>query len=151
MKKDKILKLFNDCSIPVILLGNHDKPCVIYSHRKVLNCFHEKDDLIFTKTFNNREELFRVKLKKFTVTTPELKTQIKSWLNNYAHRRCYRVKLKYFPAYLTGYNYLSKPKDGIPIGKYPVFSEFGFKYFFDKKVAKEKIEECLTSFELEIV
>lgn len=141
LRNDKIIKLFDDCGIPVRLIGfKKDKfPAVIYNHKKVLNCYVNTNSLQF-KGANPFKIIFK---NDFKLTKP-LREKIIEWFKTAKHKECYNVRVKNTKLYLSGYNFTAW-YDAEPMERYPVFCEVNYKIYFSKnyanKIAKEYSNE----------
>ena len=64
------------------------------------------------------------------------------------HKKIFKIKLINNDLYLSGYNYIDKSNQNT---KYPVFSKYNGKIYFEKKHAENIITEYSFDYNLEIV
>lgn len=129
----KIVRFFADCSLTVKLIGakNSPSPAVIFNNNLVLCCYINKNSI----QFKNKKTL-KLKCSQEHIVDDELKAKIMHWFETGNHRRCYNIKLKGTPLYLSGYGSRSKEDDTL----FPVFCEINRKIYFREEYAQSIIE-----------
>lgn len=136
-RRNKLLiKFFRLIDLPVRLIGDDDKPDMIYNEEVILNAFVNNFELNFTDSPTSKNVVYSVKLNE----NPRFdKNRILQCLTEYKARAIFRVSLKTTPKlYLTGYNFLNKEEK---LGRYPVFSSYNPKIYFTEEKAKEIANE----------
>lgn len=133
-RRNNRLKLFWDSlDFDIRIIGDKNKPVIILDNQKILSCYVHNFDLIFL-TKHDGDEVFRLKL---TAIVPDITdTDFWYWLNKCNHNRCYSIGVVNSNLRLCGYNF--REVNGVPV-KYPVFSEYDFKLYFNKKKAENII------------
>ncbi len=130
-RNKRLLTYFRTSGIDVRLIGNENCPAVVYKEKYVLSCYVKNFDLIFTNKPYEGEEVSRIKLIHGAVAE---KDDLIKLLDTCEHRRAFRVKIQNAELYLSGYNFLDK--EALE-GRYPVFSRFNGKIYFDKEYAEQ--------------
>lgn len=129
----RLLSLFTHNNMNVRLVGDPQKPAVIYNEEQVLSCYVKNFDLIFTREPFSEEIIRTIKLKSMPEVT---RRELEELIEICTHRPVYKVKLKNCGLYLVGYNYLNS-HDGV--GRYPVFARHKPKVYFEQAYATKVI------------
>ncbi len=135
----RLKAFFKALSLDVEIYGNINTPAIIYNDSLVLSCYVKNFDLIFTDAPKGGVEQFRYKLLHNQEFNEQQIDLINNWLHNYTHRPCFRVMVTGTNLYLAGFNFINKERT--PENQYPVFSEFGFRYYFDINYAQGIIDD----------
>ncbi len=98
----------------------------------ILNCYVSNFELRFTDAVYGGKIIKTVKLTKGTIC--ESDEWLTKWILSYKHRSVYTVQFGNEKLYLSGYNFLNTKASE---GRYPVFSPFAPKIYFDKNYAQE--------------
>lgn len=133
--------VFPKNDITVILNKDKDNPSIVYEFEKILACYCKGFELTFLDDNSNGNILFTVTLGSETDYDED---KMEGWFKTAKHKKIYRIFLdtesitKQPPLMLTGWNYRNKD---LKEGKYPVFSEYEPKVYFNKDKAVEIMEE----------
>jgi len=140
-RNERLIEFFKTLGYNVRLIGDEQKPAIIFNEKSCLSCFVKNFDLILTdKPFNGNKLKF-IKLRNEIEINPELTNSVKDWFINSEHRTIYKIKLNDDNGlYLSGYNFIDQ-KNGK--GKYPVFSRYKPKIYFDSSYAQTICDEYL--------
>jgi hypothetical protein len=134
-------RVFPNNDIEVIVSKEKDRTYIISEHEKMLACYCKGSELIFLDDNSNGNILFTVMLNSETEYD---KDKMENWFKTAKHKKVYRIFLdteamtKQPPLMLTGWNYRKKETRE---GKYPVFSEYEPKVYFNKGIAIEIADE----------
>jgi hypothetical protein len=139
-RRNKLLiKFFRLIDLPVRLIGDDDKPEMLYNEEVILNATVNNFELNFTDSPTSNNVVYTVKLNE----NPRFdKNRILQFLTEYKARAIFKVALKTTPKlYLAGYNFLNKEEK---LGRYPVFSGYNPKIYFTEEKAKEIVKELIS-------
>lgn len=115
---------------------NANNPPMILDDEFILNAYVHNFELRFTDSPIKGNVVYSVKLTEKPLFD---KNKVLSAINDYEKRPVYKVYLKTEPVlYLAGYNFLNKE---VGLGRYPVFSSYQPKVYFNKEKADEICEE----------
>lgn len=146
----RLLDFFSRLGCKVEIYGNINNPAIILEEKTVLSCYVKNFYLIFVDQPKNGAELFRCKLLSDLEITSDLTDQFKNWLNDIPHRSAYSIRVVGTSLRLSGYNStdISRREET----RYPVFSQYDFKYYFDKEYAKDIVSKYISEYlEIEVV
>lgn len=133
-RNSKLLKMFNDIGIyDIRLIGDINKPAIIYQDKLVLSAYVRNFELKFTNKPSNGEVIRVVKLNSELDLTFE---EFNTLYHKYEHRDIFKIKGDQ-GLYLIGWNYIN-PLDKSSI--FPVFAKHNPKIYFSLETALEKIE-----------
>jgi len=137
-RNSRIIKLFESNGItPIRLIGNPEKPSIIYQERTCLSVFAHNFDLHFTdKPFGGN----RTATVKLTAKIKANREELLKLIDNCEHRPIFKVKLGGTNLFLTGYNFMKPEKSK---GRYPVFARHKPKVYFTEEKAKEVCSEMI--------
>lgn len=108
-----------------VLIIDINTPMIIFQDKWKVSCYVKNFNLIFLDGENGRERVNEVKLTKDAVPDDNF---LRAYVDTYEQRKIYRVKYGLQQLYLSGYNFRVK---GDLETKYPVFSRYGYKVYFD--------------------
>lgn len=136
VRRNKYLRTaFSQFSDRIRIIGNEEKPAIIYEEKIVISAYVKNFDLRFTsKPFNGQV----VKSFKLTSTFVLDRDFVLAHLQNCSHRPIYKIQFLNSSLFLTGYNFREKESQE---GKYPVFARHNPKLYFTEKKALEVIAE----------
>jgi hypothetical protein len=138
-RNELIIKFFKLIDIPVRLVGNINRPAIIYNEEVVLNAYVHNFELRFTDSPFESKVIYTVKLDypKFD------KNMVLKCLSDYKARAIYKVYLKDTQPklYLSGYNYLNKKEK---LGRYPVFAAYNSIIHFTEDGVKESVKNLIS-------
>lgn len=119
------------------IIGDENKPSVIYNDEYLLACYVKNFELILLTEDSIGEEYMSIKL---TAEPKYDKDAFLRWLYAAKHRKIFKIQLSQTPnqLFLCGWNYIDKENS---IGKYPVFSKHNPKVFFKEVIADKIIKE----------
>jgi hypothetical protein len=136
-RNDRLINFFKN-AIPkeigeVKIIGDENCPAVILNDEYCLSCYVHNFDLRLISKDKDGEILMNIKLKKELIYDKE---SFWNWLFKAEHKKVFRIKISQTPniLYLCGWNYLDKKNSK---GKYPVFSKFNPKLYFNEKVCED--------------
>lgn len=151
-RNNRLLRFFQAIYGPksVMIIGDPNKPAVIllgenYS-ASVLSCYVHNFTLIFTDSPSQGDHIHSITLTEKACRNPDSE-EIMNVIHNSKHRHVYRVKMKDRNLFLSGYNFIDRTKEET---KYPVFSRFGMKIYFNKETA-ERVAEQFEEYNLEVI
>jgi hypothetical protein len=117
-------------------LKNANNPPMVLNDEFILNAYVHNFELRFTDNPIQGNVIYSVKLTEKPLFD---KNKVLSAINDYEKRPVYKVYLKTEPVlYLAGYNFLNKE---VGLGRYPVFSSYQPKIYFNREKAEEICEE----------
>lgn len=135
-----LIKFFRLIDVPVRLVGNLNRPAIIYDEQVVLNAYVHNFELRFTDAPYDSNIIYTVELSE----NPKFdKNTVLKCLSEYKARAIYKIYLKGSEPklYLAGYNYLNKEEK---LGRYPVFSAYNAIIHFTEDGVKTKVDELNT-------
>lgn len=134
-KRNKELFKFFNKIFPnkiTLLILNQSTPNVIYEDEKCLSCYVFNFELRLTDSPQKEKIICSINLleEKYDID------KILFWLEKCQHMKMHKVKLDtaFPPLYLSGYNFTDRENKK---NKYPVFSHYNPKLYFQKKKAEE--------------
>lgn len=144
-RRNKRLKeFFIKAGLSIKIIGDLNTPAIIYNENWCLSCYVHNFNLIFTNKPDKGNEIKRFKL----IQDPQVNSkEVIDIILASEHRKVFRIKLTGQELYLSGYNFIDKSKKET---RYPVFSKFGSKIYFDKQHAENIIKEH-NDYNLEII
>jgi hypothetical protein len=131
-RNDRLKIFFEDKGINVKIIGDINKPAVVYEQNHIcLCCYVHNFELIFTDKPVGGNELFRVKLTE--KVDNDHNEEIENWFYNIKHKDIYRVAVDTdeFSLFLTGFHKTINDE------YVPVFCEVNPKYYFTREKAEE--------------
>lgn len=134
-RNNRIERFFKELDIPIRLIGNKNKPAIIYNNMVSLSIFVHNFNLNFTDKPHRGKIIKTVKL---THDIKEKREDIINLLKIYPHQAVYCLKLANSPLFLAGYNHLDKKNC---LDRYPVFAKHQYKIYFKTSHANEIINE----------
>lgn len=130
-----LLDFFTRVNMEISLIGNPQKPAIIVNNYYCLSAFVSNFDLHFTDApFHGTV----IKTYKLATGTHLSHNEFMDFFKNYEQRRVYKIKHSNTNLYLSGYNFKNREKSE---GRYPVFSRFRFKIYFNIEKAEEIIKD----------
>lgn len=138
-RNKRVEEFFKKLDLKIKLIGKIDNPAIVLNNKTVLSCYVHNFYLRFLNKPHNGALLFEHKLLHNYTLTDQHVDLLLDWLKNKEHRECFSIKIKNSPLRLSGYNFKNKIKGDVN-ARYPVFSEFGFKLYFDMEHARQIIE-----------
>lgn len=154
LRDHKIRYIFHQCNINIRLIGQGNKPLIIYKNRYVLSCSINQTTLYFTTSFEKGRVLFKVELMELKTADDKLIQKIQQWFSESVHKECFNIRIKESTLYLSGYNKQELIIDLNETVKklYPVFSQHNYKLYFSKQYAQNILDAHSTKeIELEII
>lgn len=131
------------------VINNLDNPAVIYKDKLLLSCYVHNFYLHFIDEPHGGKIMHTIKLTHIIDDDEEA---FHHWFNNAEHKECFYVQVKGTDLRLSGYNFRDKSDKENPKDMYPVFSQYGFKNYFQRETAQEKIDQFQTEkLQLEII
>jgi len=128
----RLLSLFKHNGFNVRLIGDPQKPAVIWDEEYCISGYAKNFDFHFTSQPFDGEVILTVKLTESIATT---RVEIEEALETAEHRKVFKVVLdKTNDLYLVGYNYID-PENSV--GRYPVFAKHKPKIYFTEDKAVE--------------
>jgi spore coat polysaccharide biosynthesis protein SpsF (cytidylyltransferase family) len=124
--------IINNRDSPLILIGNKILSCYVHNFKIIFNMI--KDD--------NKSEVFRYHLLDHAKkATDEESKEFMEWLIQSNHHECFKLSYGDTELYLAGFNFLDRdPENKSTKNKYPVFSKYNPKIYFNKDYAEQLIE-----------
>lgn len=113
---------------------NINKPMVMLDS-KILNCYVHNFNLYFMTADRDGDVLNKVKLKNSMEEPDFSEDWFKKWLNDYDHKKTFKVRYGNSNLFLSGYNFVDFG-NGTDV-QYPVFAPFKSKIYFQKEYAEE--------------
>jgi hypothetical protein len=135
----QLFELFENFLGPnrVRLIGKADAPSIVVDNKFSVAAYVHNFDLYFQADWQGgAPTMYAAKLSANNFHIAE--EDFFDWLNKANHREMFYVQLADTPLYLSGSNY-TDPE--LKNGMYPVFSSIGFKLYFSKGFAYDKISE----------
>jgi hypothetical protein len=138
-RNKRLSDFFKLLGLNVKVIGNVNNPPMIINDEFILNAYVHNFELRFTDSPNQGNVLYIVKLTEKPLFD---KNKILSAINDYEKRPVFKVYLKDCSPtiYLSGYNFLNKEEK---LGRYPVFSSYSPKVYFNKEKADEISDELI--------
>ena len=133
-RNDLLERFFRECDVPVRIIGDPQKPVVVYAETAILSMYVSNFDLHFLLSPDG-VELARVKLRKHHGFTNQKLMDI---ILKAEHKAVIKIRLKNSDLCLAGYNFLDRAESE---GRYPVFARYGHKVYFSKKYVDELVHE----------
>ena len=136
-RNKRLTDFFKLVGISVRILGDENNPAIIYNDNCILNAFVHNFELRFTDHPTQGNIVYTVKLTE----SPNFdKNRVMNCINDFEKRPVYKVSVKNSepPLYLSGYNFLNKEEK---LGRYPVFSAYNPKIYFNKEKSDEICSE----------
>ncbi len=119
---------------PIRLVGDPNKPAIIYQEKFVLSAYVHNFYLNFTDKPYGGDV---IKTFKLTPKPPLAKKEVLGVIEDYPQKEIYRIRLAQMKdLYLTGYNFKNRHKADQQ-EKYPVFARHDPKIYF----SEERVEE----------
>lgn len=145
-REGRIFKAFKGLNVDVS--GNPNHPMIVFDRTKYINTYIKNFDLKLLSKFVDLKHDHEVILEyKLTRDVALSINDIKAYLLTEGYTRVYPVKLKDTDLFLAGWNFKDK---FLEKGKYPVFAKYGCKYYLDKDVANDVVENYST-YDLEVI
>lgn len=151
-RNNRLLRFFQAVygSKSVMIIGDPNKPAVILmgneNSASVISCYVHNFTLIFTDSPTQGNHVYSVTLTEKACKHPD-KEEVMRIVDSSKHRSVYRVKMKEKNLFLSGYNFMDRTVEET---KYPVFSRFGMKVYFNKETA-ERVVEQFSDYNLEVI
>lgn len=134
-RNGRLESFFKKLSNHIRLIGDPENPAIIVDNTICLSAYVRNFDLNFTDQPEKAAIISTYKLKLGSCITQE---EFDGYLNDYSHRRVYKVHLKNTPLFLSGYNFLDRKHSK---GRYPVFAKYNYKLYFNKEYAETIVED----------
>jgi hypothetical protein len=145
-RNGRIIKLFDANNLPVRLIGDPNKPAIIYKEQVCLSAFAHNFELHFTDSPTDGNIIHTIKLLHKVETSRD---ELLNIISRYPQKTIYNIKVKGMDLYLAGYNFLHPEKKE---GKYPVFARHNYKVYFQKNYVEELVQHFTDDgYELEVV
>lgn len=136
-RNKRLLTLFKHNGFNVRLIGDPQKPAVIWDEEYCISGFAKNFDFHFTSQPFDGEVIRTVKL---TENVTSVRAEIEEALESAEHRKVFKVVLENTPLFLVGYNYIDPDNS---VGRYPVFAQHKPKIYFTEDKAIEISESLL--------
>jgi hypothetical protein len=117
-------QLFHDCDIDIRLIGEKNKPMIVYDEIAFLSAYVRNFNLIFTLDSASKSMVGKVKIRKEHGMDYERMMAI---MQRSTHRAVMKICQKDIQLCLVGYGY-REPEKGE--GRYPVFGRYKHKVFY---------------------
>lgn len=128
----RLLAMFKHNGFNVRLIGDPQKPAVIWDEEYCISGYAKNFDFYFTSQPFDGEI---VKMVKLTENITANRAEIEEALDRAEHRKVYKILLDgTSDLYLVGYNYIDPDNS---VGRYPVFAKHKPKIYFTEDKAVE--------------
>lgn len=124
----------------VDITGNPHLPSIIIDRAKMLNTYINNFDLHLLEDLPSRKnkEPQTILFYKLTADCDIPIKEVKQYISDYGYTRVYPIRLIGTDLFLSGWNFKDRFKG---LEKYPVFSKYRCKYFFEMDIAESIVED----------
>jgi len=134
----RLEKLFRDCSLPIRIIGEVEKPVFVYNEVAFLSMYVKNFELRIKLNPNSKEEIASVKIRLDHGMTND---KFMDLFKHSTHNAVIKIQHDFCPLCVSGYNFLDRNHSK---GRYPVFARYGHKAYFNAKYVAELVEELKT-------
>ena len=134
-RNNLLLEYLSKINHQVKLIGNPETPAIIVDNSYCLSAYVHNFDLNFVDEpkSGNIKATFKLRSNRFLSSE-----DFKNLIAGIKQRSIYKIQYKDTNLFLAGYNFMNKE---LLSGKYPVFSAFRYKIYFNKSHAVNILEE----------
>lgn len=130
-RNKRLLTMFKHNGFNVRLIGDPQKPAVIWDEEYCISGFAKNFDFHFTSQPFDGEVIKTIKL---TENVSSNRAEIEEALEGAEHRKVFKIIMEHSNLYLVGYNYIDPDNS---VGRYPVFAKHKPKIYFTEDKAIE--------------
>lgn len=130
-------KVFSKLKLPIRIVGDKNKPAIIYAEEYCINAYCHNFELRFTDAPFDGQIVYTIRLEDEMNIDID---KVKKLVLDSKGKKVFKISLNETTAnlYLCGYNFIDRD---INKGKYPVFSAYEPRVYFNEDKANEVAKE----------